>query len=166
MKSLGALVVSPAQCTVVTELMPGWGSLWAQRLRWQRGALENHGTDGTTPQTFRHWAQQRGIGYGVVALGAYLLLVLVMALSLDRWVWFPFWFGVGLLFMIERVLTVWRGGWRARLLGATLFPELLFSAFLCTVHTRGIVDIWLGREASRRHAPTPVAEPLDRPGAP
>jgi cellulose synthase/poly-beta-1,6-N-acetylglucosamine synthase-like glycosyltransferase len=39
LKSLGALMISPAQCTVITELMPSWRTLWSQRLRWQRGAL-------------------------------------------------------------------------------------------------------------------------------
>lgn len=151
LKSLGALMVSPAQCTVVTELMPTWGTLWAQRLRWQRGALENLGAYGTTPQTFRYWAQQLGIGYGVIALGAYLLLILLMVLSLDQWIWFPFWVGVGALFMVERVLTVWRGGWRARLLGMTLFPELFFAAFLSIVHVKGVLDISLGRQARWRH---------------
>lgn len=37
LSSLGALMVSPAQCTVVTELMPSWRTLWSRRLRWQRG---------------------------------------------------------------------------------------------------------------------------------
>ena len=62
---LGGLMISPAQCTVVTEVMPTWRALWAQRLRWQRGALENLGEYGVLPQTFRYWAQQLGIGYGV-----------------------------------------------------------------------------------------------------
>ncbi len=158
LKSLGGLMVSPAGCTVVTELMPTWGMLWAQRLRWQRGALENLGEYGTSPQTFRYWAQQVGIGYGVIALGAYLLVILLMVLSLDAWVWFPFWIGVGLLFMAERVVTVWRGGWPARLLGATLFPELFFATFLSIVHAKGIVDITLGRKARWKHVPHPVAE--------
>ena len=33
LKSLGALMNSPSDCTVVTEVMPSWGALWAQRLR-------------------------------------------------------------------------------------------------------------------------------------
>lgn len=53
-KSLGGLTVSPPECTVVTELMPTWRMLWAQRLRWQRGALENLGAYGVTPQTLRY----------------------------------------------------------------------------------------------------------------
>lgn len=40
-KTLGGLTVSPRECTVVTELMPTWRALVRQRLRWQRGAIED-----------------------------------------------------------------------------------------------------------------------------
>lgn len=151
LKSLGGLMISPEQCTVVTEVMPTWQALWAQRLRWQRGALENLGAYGVTPKTFPYWAQQLGIGYGVIALGTYLALILLTALAVDTWVWFPFWMGLGGLFMVERVVTVWRGGWRARLLAAALIPELVFAAYLDVVYVKGIVDISLGRQASWKH---------------
>ena len=150
-KSLGGLMISPADCTVVTELMPTWRALWAQRLRWQRGALENLGAYGLTPQTFRYWSQQLGIGYGVVALAAYLALCAITVLAVGGWIWFPFWLGLGALFMVERVVTAWHGGWRARALAATLFPELFYAAFLCVVFVKGALDISLGRQASWKH---------------
>lgn len=151
LKLLGGLMISPAECTVVTELMPTWGTLWAQRLRWQRGALENIGAYGVTPQTARYWIQQLGIGYGVIALGAYLVLIAITLLSMDNWIWFPFWLGLGLIFTIERVVTVWKGGWRARLLAMTLFPELLFDSYLNLVYVKGVVDIARGRQADWKH---------------
>jgi len=151
LKSLGALMISPTACTVVTELMPTWSTLWSQRLRWQRGALENIGAYGVTAQTTRYWLQQLGIGYGVIALSAYLLLIFLMVFSLDVWIWFPFWLGLGGVFMIERVATVWKGGWRARLLALTLFPELFFDMFLNVVYIKGIIDISLGRTANWKH---------------
>lgn len=151
LKSLGALMVSPEQCTVVTEVMPTWRALWAQRLRWQRGALENLGAYGTTPKTLRYWAQQLGIGYGVIALWSYLLLITLMVLGADTWVWFPFWMGLGVVFLVERVVTVWSGGWRARLLAATLLPELCFDAYLDLVYVKGVLDISLGRQATWKH---------------
>ncbi|CAH0193510.1 Poly-beta-1,6-N-acetyl-D-glucosamine synthase [Arthrobacter sp. Bi26] len=151
LKSLGALMISPTACTVVTELMPTWSTLWAQRLRWQRGALENIGAYGVTSQTMRYWVQQLGIGYGVIALSAYLLLIFLMMFSLDVWIWFPFWLGLGGVFMIERVATVWKGGWRARILALTLFPELFFDMFLNVVYIKGIIDISLGRTANWKH---------------
>lgn len=151
LKSLGALMISPERCTVVTELMPTWRALWAQRLRWQRGALENLGAYGITPQTFRYWVQQLGIGYGVIALGAYFTLMAIMMLAQDSWVWFPFWVGLGLIFMVERVVTTWMGGWKARLLAAMLLPELVFAAVLNLVYVKGIFDIAMGRSAKWQH---------------
>ena len=151
LKSLGALMISPPQCAVVTEVMPSWRTLWAQRLRWQRGALENLGAYGVTPQTLRYWAQQLGIGYGVIALGAYAVLIVLMAVSLDQVIVFPFWVGVGVVFVLERVVTAWSGGWRARLLAATLLPELVYAAVLNAVWVRGVADILIGRQAQWTH---------------
>ncbi len=164
LKSLGALMISPTACTVVTELMPTWSTLWSQRLRWQRGALENIGAYGLTSQTTRYWVQQLGIGYGVIALSAYLLLIFLMVFSLDVWIWFPFWLGLGGVFMIERVATVWQGGWRARILALTLFPELFFDMFLNIVYIKGIIDISLGRTANWKHVThTNAAEAVKEP---
>ena len=84
LKTLGAKMVSPMQCRVVTELMPTWRALWRQRMRWQRGALENIGAYGLTRATLRYWLQQIGIGYGTIALNAYLLLMLITLLAADE----------------------------------------------------------------------------------
>lgn len=150
-KSLGGLTISPRECSVVTELMPTWRMLWAQRLRWQRGALENLGAYGVTPQTLRYWAQQIGIGYGVLALFSYFALLLLMIVAMDTWVWFPFWLGVGVLFAIERVITVWRGGWRARIIAALVFPELVYDCFLNLAFLKGVFEIAFGRRATWKH---------------
>lgn len=147
LKSLGGLMVSPNECSVVTEVMPTWKQLWHQRLRWQRGALENLGAYGLTPQTTRYWFQQLGIGYGAIALGAYLVLILITILARDEWIWYPFWMLLGLLFMIERVLTVWRSTLFAKFVAALLIPELLFATFLNIVFLRGVFDILLAKEA-------------------
>ncbi len=151
-------MISPSECTVVTEMMPTWRALWNQRLRWQRGALENLGAYGLTPKTFRYWAQQLGIGYGVVALASYFLLLAVTALAVDSWIWFPFWMGMGALFSVERVVTVWDGGWRARLVGALLIPELVYATFLDVVYVKGVLDILLGRQAGWKHVTRAPAE--------
>lgn len=151
LKSLGALMISPDQCRVVTEVMPTWRALWHQRLRWQRGALENLGAYGVTPQTTRYWAQQLGIGYGVLALSSYLLLLVVMILSLDQWVWFPFWIGIGTVFAVERVVAVWRSTWQAKLVAALLFPELFYAMFLNVVYVKGVFDIMTAKTAQWGH---------------
>ena len=151
LKSLGALLVSPSDCQVETELMPTWRALWNQRLRWQRGALENIGAYGVRPATVRYWAQQLGIGYGVFALISYLILLAIMALAIDHWVWFPFWLALGVVFMIERVQTAWASGWTGRILALLIFPELGYDVFIQMVFVKGVFDMSLAREATWKH---------------
>ncbi|SCX14888.1 glycosyltransferase family 2 protein [Candidatus Aquiluna sp. UB-MaderosW2red] len=151
LKTLGALMESPKNCVVHTELMPSWRYLWKQRMRWQRGAIENIGSYGMTPATFRYWGQQLGIGYGVIALSSFVALQGIVFLSLDYWVWYPFWLGVGAIFLYERVKTVWHSGWRARLLAATMIPELIYEFFLQAVFLNSMLDIILKRDANWGH---------------
>lgn len=162
-KSLGGLTTSPSECTVITELMPSWRMLWKQRLRWQRGALENLGQYGVTSTTIRYWSQQIGIGYSVIALASYFALILLMLVSIDHWVWFTFWIGIGLVFALERVVTVWQGGWRARVLAALVLPELVYDFFMDVVFVKGIVDMTFSREAKWSHlaAVSPESSPAE-----
>jgi cellulose synthase/poly-beta-1,6-N-acetylglucosamine synthase-like glycosyltransferase len=155
LKSLGATMMSPRECYVVTEIMPTWGDLWRQRQRWQRGALENLSAYGFTAATLRYWGQQLGIGYGTVALNSALTLMLITFLAVDTWIWFPFWTLVGALFLAERVLTAWQGGWRARLLALTLLPELLYDVFLQAVFINSLWKITTGSTAEWGHVDKP-----------
>jgi len=159
-KSLGGLMASPNGCRVVTELMPTWRNLWTQRLRWQRGALENLGAYGPAPTVLRYWAQQLGIGYSVIALSSFWLLIILTALSTDQWVWFPFWLGVGSLFVVDRVVSAWSGGWKARLLAVLLIPELVYDMYLDVVYLKGIFDITFARNARWGHV-AHGAQPAD-----
>jgi poly-beta-1,6-N-acetyl-D-glucosamine synthase len=151
LKSLGATMTSPSPCYVVTEIMPTWRNLWTQRQRWQRGALENLSAYGFTLATLRYWGQQVGIGYGTVALNAALVLMLVTFLAVDTWIWFPFWTVIGGVFLLERVVTVWRAGWPGRILAATLLPELLYDVFLQVVFINSLWRISTNKAASWGH---------------
>jgi cellulose synthase/poly-beta-1,6-N-acetylglucosamine synthase-like glycosyltransferase len=153
LKSLGAKMVSPMQCRVVTEVMPNWRALWRQRMRWQRGALENIGAYGLTRATFRYWFQQIAIGYGTIALNSYFLLLIITLLAADgfRFAWF--WIGVGTIFVVERVVTVWAGGWKARLLALPLVIELAYDVVLQAVYVKSLVDIATGRKAGWNYVP-------------
>ena len=151
LKSLGALMISPSACRVETEVMPTMRMLWRQRLRWQRGAVENITHYGITPATTRYWSQQLGIAYSVFALGSFFLLIFLQITSTDLWVWYPFWITILVIFMVERVVTVWSGGWRARGLALLVVPELLFDAFQDVVFLKGILDIATRRKARWGH---------------
>ena len=151
LKSLGALMMSPDGCKVETELMPTLVTLWRQRLRWQRGALENIATYGINTTTTRYWSQQLGIAYSVFALWSFFLLIFLQIVATDVWIWYPYWLTMGALFIIERVWSVWAGGWKARLLAFTLIPELLYDSYLDLIFLKGVLDIALKRNAQWGH---------------
>jgi cellulose synthase/poly-beta-1,6-N-acetylglucosamine synthase-like glycosyltransferase len=145
LKTLGADMVSPRESRVRTELMPTWRDLWHQRQRWQRGALENIGMYGLTSASARYWAQQFGLGYGVLALASYLVLTVLAYVAFGLFTVAVFWVLLGLLFAVERTATVWAGGWRARLLAVPLLIELGYAIFLQAVYVKSLIDIVLGR---------------------
>jgi len=147
LKSLGALMSSPSECMVETELMPNLKALWRQRLRWQRGAMENIATYGITSTTARYWSQQLGLAYSVFALWSYFLLIFLQIVSTDTWVWYPFWILTAIIFITEKVWTVRKSGAKAKLLAATLFIELLYDTFLGIIFVKGVVDMALRRPA-------------------
>lgn len=157
LKSLGATMTSPSECMVTTEIMPTWKNLWIQRERWQRGALENLSAYGITRATVRYWGQQVGIAYGTFALNLALALMGITLLAIDTWIWFPFWLVIGLIFLIERVVTVWSGGWKARGLAMLLFPELAYDVFLQIVFCKCLFDITLARRTRWGHVQRPTA---------
>jgi cellulose synthase/poly-beta-1,6-N-acetylglucosamine synthase-like glycosyltransferase len=153
LKSLGAKMVSPMQCRVVTEVMPTWRALWRQRMRWQRGALENIGAYGLTRATLRYWLQQMAIGYGTIALNAYLLLMLITLLAADSFQFVWFWALIGLIFVIERVVTVWAAGWRGRAIALPLAIEIGYDLVLQAVYVKSLFDIATGRDAGWNYVP-------------
>ena len=145
LKTLGARMISPRGCRVRTELMPTWRDLWHQRQRWQRGALENIGMYGMSSATARYWTQQVALGYGVLALASYLALTVLSYLAFGVFTVIIFWALLGALFAVERTVTVWPGGWRARLLAAPLLIELVYATVLQFVYVKSLIDIALGR---------------------
>jgi cellulose synthase/poly-beta-1,6-N-acetylglucosamine synthase-like glycosyltransferase len=155
LKSLGALMSSPPDCMVETELMPSLPALWRQRLRWERGAMENIATYGITSTTARYWSQQLGLAYSVFALWTYFLLIVLQLVSTDTWIWYPFWLLMGAVFIAEKVWTVRDAGWKAKLLAATLFIELLYDTFLGIIFVKGSIDMALRKQAHWGDVPMP-----------
>ena len=147
LKTLGALMTSPSDCMVETELMPNLSSLWRQRLRWERGAMENIATYGITSTTARYWSQQLGLAYSVFALWTYFLMIFLQLVSTDTWIWYPFWLVMGAVFIAEKVWTVRNAGWKAKLLASTLFIELLYDTFLGIIFVKGTLDMAFRKEA-------------------
>jgi cellulose synthase/poly-beta-1,6-N-acetylglucosamine synthase-like glycosyltransferase len=146
LKTLGWRLVSPSECQVHTEVMGSWRDLWNQRMRWQRGALENLRSYGLTRMTARYWLQQVGMAVGVLALQLYLV-VTIAAMASGRMQVRPFWIGVGVVFLLERLATVWSTGRRGRILALPMVIEMAYDVFLQAVFVRSLIDIALRREA-------------------
>jgi len=163
LKSLGAKMTSPPQCRVTTEIMTTWRDLWRQRQRWQRGALENIGVYGLTRTTALYWGQQLGLAYGVIALWSYLALMTITLLAAEEIRWSGFWVTIGLIFLLERLVTVWAIGWRGRLLAAPIFIELAYAAYQQVCFVVSSLQIATGRKAGWNYVPRPSPNVLGLP---
>ena len=95
----------------------------------------------------RYWAQQLGIGYGTLAFQAFLLLMLVTVLAASSVALSAFWLGIGAIFVVERIVTVWAVGRRGRLLALPLVIELAFDVFLQVVYVASLLSIATGRKS-------------------
>lgn len=161
LKSLGALMSSHPECMVETELMPNLRALWRQRLRWERGAMENIATYGITSTTARYWSQQLGLAYSVFALWTYFFLIVLQIVSSDVWVWYPFWIIMAGVFIVEKVWTVRDSNWKAKLLAATLVIELAYDTFLGIIFVKGVIDMAFKRKAHWGDGPIDVKQRTD-----
>jgi cellulose synthase/poly-beta-1,6-N-acetylglucosamine synthase-like glycosyltransferase len=150
LKTLGRRLASPAECGVSTELMPTWRALWKQRLRWQRGALENIRRYGLSRVTLPYFAQQVGMAIGVLAMTLYLGMSLTAFVLLDApFTLSPFWTAVGLVFVAERVATV--KGRAAKALAFPLLIEMAYDLFQMGVFLASVTQIVFRREAKWSH---------------
>ncbi|MGB8652286.1 MAG: glycosyltransferase family 2 protein [Mycobacteriales bacterium] len=147
LKTLGHRCLSPVGCRVETEVMPTWGRLWQQRLRWQRGALENLRSYGWTSTTRPYVRQQLMMALGVVMLWLYLAMTALALGAGQRLQLSPLWAVVTAVFVAERVLTVRRGGWRSMAVAAPLFIELFYDVFVQLVFVKASVDALRRAEA-------------------
>mgnify|MGYP002279343343 CR=1 FL=1 len=152
-KTLGAHIVSPHACRVTTETMPSLRTLWIQRLRWHRGALENLSDYGMQTSTARYWMQQWGLAYGSMALPMSLIGVLVIPILMGQLVIWPFWVLVTLAFSIERGLSAWQTGWKGRLLAFSLVPEIVYSLVLQACFLRALTAMMASQSTVWGHLP-------------
>jgi biofilm PGA synthesis N-glycosyltransferase PgaC len=143
---LGYEVISPIQCTLVTEVMESWGDLWKQRLRWKRGAVENCFQYGLTRITWRYWGRQiftlLGCLVSVVYIASIVWAIFDAGLNLH-----PFWLVISLVFVVERSVTVHYRGWQQVILSATMY-ELVLDYFLQACHIKAYFDAAFKRTRS------------------
>ncbi|MFG3685594.1 glycosyltransferase family 2 protein [Micromonospora sp. NPDC047740] len=145
LRHLGYTVLSPKECSLVTEVMGTWGDLWRQRLRWKRGAVENCFQYGLTRVTWRYWGRQLMTLLGVLVTFAYLGSLVYTVVAYGGIHIQPFWLAISSIFVVERVVTVRYRGWKYMLASATMY-ELVLDLFLQFVHAKAYADAILRRE--------------------
>jgi cellulose synthase/poly-beta-1,6-N-acetylglucosamine synthase-like glycosyltransferase len=141
LKHVGYRCVSPKACLSGTELMPTTTTLFHQRLRWQRGALQNLSAYGLTRQTFPYIGRQV-MTYAAVAFVPFFLTTLIYTwLSTGSVHWSWFWIFVTGFVLFERTWSVKRGGWRSVLLAGLVLPEAIYDLFLHCVYVKALTDV-------------------------
>jgi cellulose synthase/poly-beta-1,6-N-acetylglucosamine synthase-like glycosyltransferase len=160
LKHLGWRMLSPRECVVYTDLMPTVGNLHRQRLRWYRGAVENLLSYGWTPVTKRYWLQQLSL-LACTLLFLLFLAVTAIDLSLGILRFSPWWSAVSLLFLAERLVTVWRvGSRRGRVLALLLAPEAAYDLLLQFTFIRAAYQVV--RKAPAQWSTEPPHRPAGR----
>jgi cellulose synthase/poly-beta-1,6-N-acetylglucosamine synthase-like glycosyltransferase len=143
---LGYAIISPRECLLETEVMTSWRALWAQRLRWKRGALENLVDYGWTRVTARYWGRQVVTHLGVLVTAAYLATLGWSLVATGSVHLHPIWTAVTAIFVAERVITVRERGPLQMLLASLLVVEMAFDLFLQAVQARALWDTITHRE--------------------
>lgn len=130
---LGFRILSPQDCTLTTEVMPTWGALWKQRLRWKRGAVENCVQYGLTRVTTPYWVRQIVTMLGVLVTATYLATIVWTVVVVGSFTIQPLWMAITGLFLLERVVTLSDRGPLRQVLAGT-FYELPYDLFLQVCH--------------------------------
>lgn len=145
-KTLGYRCVSPAGCIVTTEVMETVPKLWNQRMRWQYGALKNLQAYGWTKVTRPYILRQIAMGLGALALFMYFVLVGWMLAVHAPFTFHLFWTSITAIFVIEKVVTVSRAGWRAQIVAGLIVVELMYDVFQHAVFFKSLFNLVMGRK--------------------
>lgn len=162
-KTLGYRTMSPKECIVRTEVMLSWRDLWHQRTRWQRGAMENLRQYGFSKVTRPYFGQQAVMMLGVFAMWLFVGLTVLSVVTATFQIHLV-WLAVGMIFVVERIVTVWAGGFRALAITVPLVIEFLYDMFLQAVIIASIFNMVRGTKAGWYHptdTATNIAESAD-----
>lgn len=134
LKTLGIATLSPPECDAVTDVMPTIGSLWRQRVRWQRGAFTDLRTYGLSKVTAWYYAAQAMWCFGMLTVVLIMLQIALVVHITGHFTPSPIWIGTLPLFVAHRVFTVHRTGAKGMLVAAALIPETVYDFFRYAVY--------------------------------
>jgi cellulose synthase/poly-beta-1,6-N-acetylglucosamine synthase-like glycosyltransferase len=147
-KTLGYDTPSPAGCWVSTEVMPTWRMLWRQRRRWQLGALQNLKAFGPwTRVTWTYTARQLVSIAELIFFAAYATTAIWSGFT-GTYRIMPFWIAIGVIFWLERIVSVRKAGLKASLIASVMLIEIGYGCFLKAVNIYSYAKLLRGREIS------------------
>ena len=130
LKHLGHDIIAPVECATVTDIMPTWGKLYKQRLRWRKGFVENLKAFGITKHTWEYWFRQVFAVMGILVTAIYLTSLLYVLIFVQSLVMHPLFLAATGIFILERVVTVRKRGFLTTLAAGVMIIELVYELFL------------------------------------
>ncbi|GGK03192.1 hypothetical protein GCM10010123_36430 [Pilimelia anulata] len=127
---LGYRIVSPKACALYTEAPATLGELWHQRVRWRRGALENLRDHGLNRTTWPYLTKTCWTAFVTLLSLLYLGLIAgIAATDAGSLRWQPFWIGVFLVYLADRVWTCRGRGARPTAVALCAPIEIAYDLF-------------------------------------
>jgi poly-beta-1,6-N-acetyl-D-glucosamine synthase len=130
-KALGARPVSPDALRVHTDTMRTVGSLWQQRLRWQRGWLADSAAY-PWAQTWRGWLTQAWL-HGSALAAPLLAVLLTAAIVTGTFTWQPWWLALVPLISGAEMWSARRAGAAGIVLAGLVAPMWLYAVWRTVV---------------------------------
>ncbi len=150
MKTLGYRTVAGEGCETTTEVMPDLHALFRQRLRWQKGALEDLRAYGLTRVTLSYWVKQSAI-YGAFLLSIACWIIIGFAIVHNPGFNVVWTVGILSINFCERLWTVRKVGGAGMVLSMLTLPEMGYDLFRLAVFFRAAADVVRGREVEWGH---------------
>jgi poly-beta-1,6-N-acetyl-D-glucosamine synthase len=141
----GYETMAPRTCKAQTDLMPTTRMLWAQRLRWYRGAFESLRAHGFKPGI------RNDIGWLAFSLWAaasrwlFLLALAVTVVTVGHMSFSPWLLGLFVFASTMRIVQVRELGFKYMLLAGLMVEELYYAFFLEAVLWRSVYLAYCAR---------------------
>ena len=150
LKTLGWRCQCPPGCETVTEVMPTWGDLFQQRIRWQKGALGDLRAYGMSRVTIAYWSRQAAI-YLAFCASIACWAVILSSLAGHPGINVPWTAGILSVTLTERLWTVRKAGARGLLLCVLVVPEMGYDMFRFAYFARALADELTHKETVWNH---------------
>ncbi|QEC46192.1 glycosyltransferase family 2 protein [Baekduia soli] len=130
LRAHGYVTLAPSACRARTDLMPTMSALWAQRLRWYRGAFEALRAHGFEPGIRSDIAWLAFSLWAAASRWLFLIALAATAITVGHMTFSPWLLLLFALASLLRVIQVSELGWKYMVLAGLMVEELYYALFL------------------------------------